>query len=97
MGFNAHSAHETEIAFDEELTVAGNTPVTILIFTNTIAKGFFFIDEIIATGTVDSCYEVFLSGVRKIQYRTSEQDRTMRIKFPASWQIKRTDFASSGL
>lgn len=92
MGFHAQSAHETFIEHDEELIVAANTPATILIYTNTVANGFVFVDEIIATGTVDACYEIWLSGVRKIQYRTSEQDRTLRIKFPASWQLKRTDF-----
>jgi len=92
MGFDARSVHNNEIHFDEELTVPANTLTTVLIFTNTIAKGFFYVDEIIGTGTSDACWEIYLSGDKKIVYRTSEQDRTMRIKFPSSWQLKRTDF-----
>jgi len=92
MGFDGRSASSNEIHFDEELTVPTTTITIVQTFTNTDSKGLFFVDEIIATGQVDAEYSVYKDGELKLKYKTSEQNRTMRIKFPASWKLNKNDF-----
>lgn len=68
--------------YDEELTVASGSPVTIL--SHTVVGTTLYLDEIITTGQADAEYTVLINSVMKLRYRTSEQDRTMKFKLPVS-------------
>lgn len=92
MGFDARNASTNEVLYAEETTVPSLALTLLQTFTNIDSKGLFFVDEIIATGQVDAEYRIYKDGDLKIKYRTSEQDRTMRIKFPSSWKIQKNGF-----
>ena len=63
-------------------TVAGNSQITLL--TYTVAVKDLWLDSIIATGDVDAEFVLFINTVKKLVYRTSEQDRTMKLLYPVA-------------
>lgn len=73
------------LEYDSVVTVPDNSLTTII--SHTVVTSDLLLDSIIATGTVDGEYTVVIDGDIKVKYRTSEQDRTVRIPFPVSQKI----------
>jgi hypothetical protein len=71
--------------YNEVLTIAANALTTIL--TYTVSGSDLYIDNILASGTVDGEFSVLINGVVKAKYRTSEQDRTTKIVLPTAQRV----------
>ena len=61
-------------------TVAGNAQTTLVTYTNNTGQ-VVWLDGLVATGTVDACFALVINTAMKMEYRTSEQDRTVNFMF----------------
>lgn len=74
---------------DVESNIAPEDPTIVLFETG--GDKIQIIDYIIATGTADAEFTIKFNSVTIIRYRTSEQDRTMRIPCGPGWFFKKND------
>jgi hypothetical protein len=72
---------ETIFQYNTANTVAGSALSTIVTYTNSTGDDI-WLDGFIAQGTVDAEYFLYINNVAKVNYRTSEQDRTAKVYFP---------------
>lgn len=77
---NSVFPNESIIEFGVLNTVASDSQVTLVTYTNTTGQDIWF-DGIMATGNVDACFSVFIDGAQKMEIRTSPVERTAKISF----------------
>ena len=77
---DAFQVGDTTFAFDIDTDVDASVETILVTETNSTGRRR-VIDRIIATGNVSAEFSIFFNSVQIIPYRTSQQDRTMKIDF----------------
>jgi len=77
---------ETILQFDSLNTVAGSSQVTLVTYENSTGQDI-WLDGFMSTGTVDACFALVIDTNMKMEYRTSEQDRTAKVLFPKAIKV----------
>ena len=81
---------ESIFQFNAIDTIAGSAQTTLVTYTNTTGQDI-WLDGFISTGTVDACYALVINTAMKMEYRTSEQDRTAKVLFPKAIKVVNGD------